>query len=140
MPTPLVITVAQVLPGADCVIERGGIAGEAIARGQPLYQLASDSRLYKADADASDAAAAAVGIALNDVAAGGPVDYAKGGTIILGAAAAPAKGTIYVVGSVAGNINPSVDLASNWRVTILGVGDASNGIKLQINRSGIALA
>lgn len=136
----LAVTASQLLPGADAGIE-SGVSGEAIAQGDWLYLKASDSRLWKADNDAAAAEAAeCVGQALTAAAAAGqPVRYAARGTVVQGAGAAPVRGTVYVLSSTAGKACPAADLGSGDRVTVLGVGDASNGIKLQIHRSGITV-
>lgn len=136
----LAVTASQLLPASDAVLD-GGTSGEAIAQGDWLYLKASDSRLYKADNDAAAAEAAdVVGQALTAAAAAGqPVRYAKGGTVVQGAGAAPVRGTVYVLSATAGKACPAADLASGKRVTVLGVGDAANGIKMQIHRSGITV-
>lgn len=122
----LTITATQVLPstGAQYV---DGLAGVAITAGQACYKSTGDTILL-ADADAgSNAAANVQGIALNNAAAGQPVRLQSTGTIILGAAAAPVKGTIYVLSGGAGGIAPAADLAVADRVTIIGVGGTTAG-------------
>lgn len=136
----LAVTASQIALGADAGQEHG-LSGEAIAQGDWLYSKAADSRLYKADNDAAAAeAAACVGQAVSAAAAAGqPVTYVARGTVVQGAAAAPVRGTVYVLSSTAGKACPAADLGSGDRVTVLGVGDAANGIKLQIHRSGITV-
>lgn len=136
----LAVTASQLALGTDTGLE-DGIAGEAIAQSDWLYLKAADSRLYKAAANAGSAEGSdVVGQAFTAAAAAGqPVRYAARGTVVQGAAAAPVRGTIYVLSRTAGKANPAADLASGDRVTILGVGDAANGIKLQIHRSAITV-
>jgi hypothetical protein len=50
--------------------------------------------------------------------------------VIVGAGAAPAKGTVYVASGTPGGIAPAGDLVSGWHATILGVGDGVDGIDL----------
>lgn len=130
----LAITATQVLPGADAQYV-DGIAGEPITAGQPCYQNSSGF-LVPADADASAATANVRGIALNGAATGQPVRLQHRGTLTLGAAAAPAIGTIYVLSGTAGGIAPAVDLATGDWVTILGVGGATNTLILSLVASG----
>lgn len=113
-----------------------GTAGETVTAGQPVYLKASDSKYYKADANASAEAAGAVAIMLHGADAGQPIKAQSGGDITIGAGAAPAVGTIYVVSGTAGGIAPSADIATGWYVTILGVGAASNIIKMKVYASG----
>ena len=133
----LSITQAQVQPGANAPTKTA-TAGETITPGMPLYVKAADSKLYKADADAT-ATADCVGIALSEGAAGQYVTYQYGrSTVTLGAGAAPAQGTAYYVSTTAGGICPEADLGSGDYMTYLGIGDASNGLVLGIHASGVA--
>lgn len=112
-----------------------GIAGGTVAAGNPVYKDSADSdKLKAADANASTAAAAAVGIALNGGASGQPIEYQTSGNINLGATLA--VGTIYVVSANAGGIAPSTDLAQNWRTTVLGVATSSSILKMGLLVSG----
>lgn len=122
----LAITATQVLPGTGARYA-DGTAGAAITAGQVCYQSTSDTMLL-ADADAGTPAAAnARGIALNGAAIGQPVRIQTEGTITLGAAAAPVKGTVYVLSGTAGGIAPVADLAAGDRVTVIGVGGTTAG-------------
>ena len=58
------------------------------------------------------AAAKARGVSLHGALTNQPVRYQKGGKVIVGAGAAPAKGTIYVVSGTAGGIAGDVDKVS----------------------------
>lgn len=134
------VTAAQLLPGED-VPREVGVSGEAIAIGDWLYKKASDSRLYKADANGAAAETSdVVGQALSAAsAAAQPVVYGRQGTITQGAGAAPVRGTVYVLSPNAGKAMPTADLASGSRVTVLGVGGASNDLKVQIHRSAVTV-
>ena len=125
----LTITASQVKAGAGAV-EGTGVAGTAVTAGQPVYEDATDGRIKLADSNLSLAAAKARGVALHGALANQPIRYQKGGKVIVGAGAAPAKGTIYVASATAGGIAPAADLASGSYATILGVGDGDGGIDL----------
>lgn len=125
----LAITASQVKAGAGAV-EGTGVAGATITAGQSVYEDQADGKIKLADSNLSLAAAKAKGIALHGALANQPVRYQKGGKVIVGAAAAPAKGTVYVVSGTAGGIAPHGDLLSGIHTTILGVGDGVDGIDL----------
>lgn len=125
----LSVTVAEVKEGAGSVTGTG-VAGVTITAGQPVYEDANDGKIKLADADLSIGAAKARGFALHAALANQPIRYQKGGKFIIGTTAAPAKGTVYVVGATAGAVHPHGDLASTWYTTILGVGDGLGGIDM----------
>ena len=125
----LVLTASQVKAGAGAV-EGTGVAGTTVTAGQPIYEDATDGRIKLADSNLSLAAAKSKGVTLHGALANQPIRYQKGGKVIVGAAAAPAKGTIYVVSGTSGGIAPAADLASGMHATILGVGDGDGGIDL----------
>ena len=125
----LPITASQVKAAAGAV-ERICVAGTTVTAGQPVYEDATDGRIKLADSNLSLAAAKARGVALHGALANQPIRYQKGGKVILGAGAAPVKGTIYVASATAGGIAPAADLVSGWHATILGVGDGDGGLDL----------
>jgi hypothetical protein len=135
--TALAVTSTQVLPGTDNNPEFG-IAGEAITAGQVVY-LDSTTNLYKLfDADLTAANAASPRVALNTAAISQPVRVAGTGTITIGAGAAPTRGVVYVAGATAGSINPAADLATGWKVAVIGVGGTTaNTIKLICQNTGV---
>ncbi len=135
MPTPLVIVPSTLIAGTGATFG-SGTSGGTITAGMPVYIDASDSNKVKAcDAYASDAAAAAVGISLHASLAGQPIKYITGGNLAFGVLLT--TGTIYVVGgATAGDINPAVDLATNYRTTILGVATSTSIMALNIVASG----
>lgn len=133
--TDLAITAAQVQPGTTDASFAQGTAGATITAGQTVY-LDSSSGTYKpANATTSAATAAVVGVALNGASSGQPLKIQVGGTLTLGAGAAPAVGTVYCQSTNNGGIAPAVDLATGMRTSILGVGGAANTIILKINNS-----
>ncbi len=108
--------------------------------GQPLYQLSSDLKYYKALNDTA-VHAAAVGVALQGGAinqriamltSGGILD--TGTTVVLGA-------TRYIVSTAAGGIAPLADVGSGKYITFLGYATTTGGkIQLTIEATGLATA
>lgn len=129
----LTITASQVLAPTDGSGDFfQGIAGGTITAGQSCYLDSSTNTIKTADANASQASAAAKGIATHAALSGQPVRLQTGGYITLGAGAAPAVGTIYVVSGTAGGIAPAADLATGFYTTVLGVGASSNRLYLDM--------
>jgi hypothetical protein len=112
------------------------IAGEAVTRGQPVYENAADSdKAYVADANVV-AKSTAKGIALNDSAASQPVRVFTSGN--LGFGAILTVGQVYCTSATAGSICLYSDLTTADYVTILGVATTTSNLKVQILNSGIA--
>jgi len=137
----LSVTATQVLKGSSAIIEQG-LAGATITAGQAVYKDTgvTPNKWKLADADLSAAAAGlnGVGIALNGAADGQPIDVQTGGNeFTIGAAAAPAAGTIYCVGATAGTVVPDTDIASGDYVVTLGVGDGTSKIVGGIKYTGV---
>jgi predicted transcriptional regulator len=112
-------------------------AGEAITPGQAVYLKSSDSKYYKADADAGISEGAAAGIAIGYAPAGD--DYflmQTAGDIDLGATLT--VGEIYVVSGTAGGIAPCGDLAADDFTCILGIATAANKLALDIQQGNVA--
>lgn len=129
----IAITAASVLKSTSSVIE-GGTAGATITAGQTVYKDASDSNKVKlADANASDATAACVGIALNGAASGQPISFATSGPYTAGGTLT--AGAVYVLSATAGAIAPVADLTTGWRTTILGVATSTTVLDLRIYAS-----
>ncbi len=135
----LSITATQVLKGSGAVVANG-TAGATITAGQTLYADSTDSNKLKlAQADGTAAEATCVGIALHAAGSGQPIQYQTGGTITIGAGAAPAEGMIYVLSDTAGGLAPHTDAddpVSTEYTSIIGAADGSNGIVLKILNSG----
>lgn len=130
--TALSITAAQVLPAANCPTVTG-VAGEAITQGQAVY-LSTSGTWLKAQCDGTAAEAGSEGYGLALTAAGGvgqPVVVAlPGGTVTLGAGAAPAASVPYFIGASAGDLVPLGDLSSTNKVTPICFGVGSNKVKI----------
>ena len=83
--------------------------GEAMTAGQSTYQLSSDLKYYKADTDASAAAAAAKGVVITGAATGAYGVICNSGAIDVGATLT--VGVPYIVSATAGGIAPAPDFA-----------------------------
>lgn len=115
-------------------VVRHDTAGATIAAGEAVRLSGGEVVLAS---DASAAAAAVAGIALNSASDGQPVAYQETGTIAIGGTVAVGK--VYVL-STAGGIAPVDDVASSEFITVIGVGVTAADIKLGINASGVAAA
>ncbi len=129
------VTASSILKGTGCTTARG-IAGAAITAGQPLWKdSAANDVLKLADANLSAEAATVVGIALHAAGTGQPIEYATGGNLTFNGVLT--TGLIFVCGATAaGDINPSGDLTSGWRTSILGVATSSTNLQINIFNSG----
>ncbi len=131
----LTITAAQVIPGSDAVFEEGPASG-AITPGEQVYKNASTLK-WTPGVNTSEAAAAARGIAVSEAAADGQrVVVQVGGSLVLGAGAAPAAGTTYYVGG-AGELVPEGDLGTGAWVTPVCIGSGSNAVKIRTWATGV---
>jgi hypothetical protein len=112
-------------------------AGESITQGQPVY-LNTDSKHYRADANASASAAKAIGIALSPASTDGwfVMQEGPGGLVNLGATLT--VGETYVVGATAGQVNPIGDLASGHFPCLLGTAVSTSLIQTLYSFTGIA--
>lgn len=126
----LTITASQVLPGGGAVAFTAN-AAVAITAGQVVYKK-TDGTLDLADANGAAATQAVAGIAQNGAAVGQPVRVQTGGVITLGAGAAPVVGTIYVLSGTPAGIAPAADLVTGWRNIVLGVGGATNTLRMRL--------
>ena len=109
-------------------------AGEAVARGKPVYTKAADGLAYVASCESTSAVAAVTGICLNDAGANQPVRVMTSGN--LGFGAILTVGMLYVL-SAAGAIAPHSDLATSDFVSILGVATTTGNLRLCIINSGV---
>ena len=137
----LAITASQVQPstGEQLQTETAGVAIEA---GDVVVKDSATQKLRLADADdlASLPVGTVGGIAVGGGALNQKVTFQTGGTIILGAAAGVVQGVVYALSITAGKIVAVAELVtSDDYICILGVGDASDGIKLNIFNSLIQL-
>jgi len=109
--------------------------GATVSAGQPVYLDTSDSEYKLADADASEAAAKAAGVAITPGVDGGYGLIAIGGDIIL-VGATMSVGDSYLVSATAGGIMPEGDLATDDYVTHLGRAETTGQLNLDIKAGG----
>ena len=121
--------------GADTEVVQ---AGEAITQGMPVYQQTANSKWFQCDADLSQAAAAAQGIALTP--AGADEDYfvvAKDGSE-LDVGATLTVGESYYVSDTKGGIKPAADLTTGDFPCLLGIARTASALPLNIVPSSVA--
>lgn len=129
----LSITDTTTVPSTAAVLETK-VAGEAIKAGQPVYQKASDHKIYLAENHATTAEATAIGLAACNAATGQPVTYQKSGDMTIGATLV--SGTSYVVSVNKGKVAPAADLASGDYITILGTAKSTSVLTVGISVTG----
>src|SRR5258708_26351780 len=111
------LTAPFIVATANTIIARGtsGTTGTAaITPGQSVYADSTNNNLIKAAqaVGGSQAQAAAIGLALNQAYAGGPIDYATGGDVTVTVTGGLITGKGYVLGAGAGGLSLSADLGS----------------------------
>ena len=117
-------TVTAVLPTATSIVAHG-YAGEAVVRGNAVYQDAADNE-YKV-ADVTNAAKdAVVGFALASAADGQAMSVCTGGDLTADGLTA---GTNYVL-SATGKISPVADLLANDYVTYVGTATSTTNLRM----------
>lgn len=130
----LSITASQVVTDltVDADYEQG-VAGQTIAAGDVVYLDSATQKYLLADADDLSATLADVrGIALNSASLNQPLRIQRTGRLTLGAGAAPVVGELYTLSATPGKIGPAADRDTDWHVTLIGVGSATNQIELSI--------
>lgn len=137
----LTITPANITEGVitgQSLITAATLAGESITAGQSVYKLSSDGKLYRADANASSTAAAAVGVAMHAALTNQPLKYAQSGPLNFGAILT--AGSWYVQSTTAGGIAAMSDLASGAYSTLIGYGYTTGTMVLAVSATGVSLA
>ena len=138
----LTVTASQVKAG-EGALTASATFGQAVTPGQCVF-FDPDSQSYKLATAVSPAllVSEVKGIALSTVTAtsGGSGTLLTDGLLIIGAGAAPVKGTTYILGATAGSIAPDADAVSTWNKTVIGVGDGNGGILVSINASNQTIA
>jgi hypothetical protein len=127
--------ITAVRPTANSV-ERKVTYGGTVAAGQPLYQDPTDSKFKLTDANLSDIAAAAQGIAMTPGVDNGSGLMAIQGDIVL-VGTTMVVGETYYAGPTPGEIIPTADLATGDRVTRLGTAVSATVLRLSIEATGI---
>jgi hypothetical protein len=116
-----------------------GQAGEGITQGQPIYQLNTDGKWYRCDANDGVVKAACRAIALTPASTNGFIAFAlPGADVDVGATLT--VGQTYVVSANIGAIAPISDLAAASWVTPLGVAVAATTLRFNPQPSGIQRA
>lgn len=141
----LTITAASVLQPTSNPQTSVQIAGEALTRGQVVYQLTADSKWYKADAltvakAGNSEGSAKLRIVLSDVAAGQLVLLLEPGqTYTVGATVSIGK--LYVLSATAtsGLICLNTDLVSTNYFTVIGIARTADTIDFYPNSTGVLI-
>jgi len=131
-------TAASVKTGSASTQIRLVQYAESVTQGMPVYKDSVSGKYYKADANVTAAAAAAVGIALTPNSSDGYGVIATSGYVDLGATLT--VGESYYVSDTAGAIMPAADVSTGEYVTALGVAISTALINLQIQASGVQRA
>ena len=133
----LAVTGSQVISGAQQYID--GIAFSSITAGQPCYRNAAGT-IAPAQADGTAVEATVIGISTHPAAIGQPIRLQTKGRIVLGAAAAPVAGAIYVLSATAGTFANAGDITTAGHFSvILGIGVGSNAVDIQIHFNSLAV-
>lgn len=125
MPTPLTPTAANVIPSSQVTWLTDGnnnplLCAVAVTAGQMAYKLA-DNTYGIADCMGADPVCKPVGMFANTTAAAGQrCDIIKKDPRLKIAASGLVVGKVYVLG-LTGAINPTVDVATGWKVSKVGV-------------------
>ena len=112
-------------------------AGVAISAGESVYP-DSNGVLQLCDHATTAVEAQCGGVALNDAATGQPCTYLTSGNFDPGAAVV--VGTVYVVGAANGGIAPAADVGTGDFITVIGVANATDNIKMGLLPAGVAVA
>lgn len=131
----LTITAANIVPATGYGFV-DIVAGEALTRGQPCYELSTDGKAYVADANAV-AKITVRGIALSDAAANQPTRLLTSGN--LGFGAILTVGTAYYLSATVGLICLFTDLVATDYVSFLGIATTTGNLRVQILNSGVAI-
>lgn len=117
------VTAAEVTIGTTPKIVQG-IFGATVTQGKAVYKDEDDSKwkLAQCDGTAEEAGRGGIGVALNSGVDGQPAQIRVGGGVF-DPGFNPTESIIYVVGTTAGAMMPSADLASTNYCTVLYVGD-----------------
>lgn len=112
--------------------------GENVTQGQCGYYNVGDSLYYKADANASAAASAAVGVFTSAASINGWASIVDSGPINPGATLT--VGETYFVSATAGGIAPAADVTTGWYPRLLGQATAADTLVLAPSGGTVARA
>lgn len=131
----LSITAAQVTAPSNSPTATG-IAHTAITAGEVVFLDAANNNKVNLATNANAAGSKAVGIALNNAAAGQPVTYVRAGGRINVTGATFTVGTPYFL-DAGGDIIPLADLANPDYVTFIGIGITTTSMLFDPVVSGV---
>lgn len=129
------LTIAGTVTAGSNATKKQYTAGATITQGQSIYLDASDTdangvgKAKLADADASQAASQAVGIALHGALTGQPVVVQTAGQVLLGTTTV-VRNMWYYVSKTAGGICPLSDVTTGGYGQLLGYGDTTTSITI----------
>lgn len=133
----LSITAANVVPGANAVIENG-TAGEAVAAGKTGYYDEVQRKYFLADNNSATLAVRkSRGMFVNTAAANQPCSLQTGGDVALGSVLT--AGAEYLQSDTPGGICPRADLASGEYVVPLGYAKSATELTLNPKYTGVQL-
>ena len=133
--TDLVVTAANVIKGADAMIEHG-TAGAAVTAGQPVYLDDTTGKYLLSDNNASGKKTVR-GIALHAASTNQPLTIQRKGEITIGATLT--AGAAYYLSDTAGGIIPEADLGSGMDVVQLGLAKSTTVLVLDVQTPGVTL-
>jgi hypothetical protein len=135
MPTNYSVTSANVVASANATFVYG-FAGEAITRGQAVYQVPVGGTWKKADADGALPLPNMAGVVMSDAATGQPIiictddpNFKPGFTLAIGEVA--------ILSSTAGAFCLFSDYATGWYMVVALVGLGSGNARLKIIRADL---
>lgn len=133
----LSVTAANVLPGANALLEHGTF-GAAVTAGQVVYADPTTGRYKLADANSATVAARVPrGIALNGGSDGQPGAIIKSGDLTAGATLIP--GVAYYLSATPGGLCPVADLTTGYYPCVIGIAKSASVLAVGIEPSGVAL-
>jgi hypothetical protein len=129
------ITATAFVPSANASIING-TAGEAVTRGQTLYydSSAGTYKLFDANDTTKDILA---GLACEDASTGQPLLICTKDPALAMGAALSTGDTLWGSATAGGSTKTVGDLASGWRIWVLGVANATNTINFDPVKGGI---
>lgn len=133
----LSITAANVIPGANAVVEHGTF-GATITAGKAVYKEATTKKFKLADDNSATAEVRkAYGIALNGGSDGQPATIIKSGDVTIGATMT--AGVAYYLSGTAGGICPVADLTTGDYPCLLGMAKSTTVLTVDIQAPGAQL-
>ena len=135
----LTITAANVLAGANSVVE-SGVAGATITQGNTLYFDTTTNKWKLADNDDATVLvrmSGKGGIALNAASDGQPLSVLRAGNVVIGATLT--AGTAYYLSANPGKICPVGDLVTGKTVVLIGIATSTTNLNVAINYTGVTL-